>query len=204
MKSKFCRVVFVLTALCVGASGAHAEFIMNVQQVGPDVVVTGSGTLDLTGLSQTGSAGAFGEMNPSDGAMIGGPTADVYLVDIYSGASGPGSFGNGSDSYGNSGTGDVAGVFDNGGIGEIFVPSGYSSGDPLSNSTTYDNATLASLGLAVGSYTYTWNPGPSDDSLVVNIGTTPLPGALPLFAGGLGAFGLFGSRRKRNAQAVGA
>jgi hypothetical protein len=32
--------------------------------------------------------------------------------------------------------------------------------------------------------------------------TTPLPAALPLFAGGLGAFGLFGWRRKRKAQAA--
>jgi hypothetical protein len=31
---------------------------------------------------------------------------------------------------------------------------------------------------------------------------TPLPGALPLFAGGLGALGLLGRRRKRKAQAV--
>jgi hypothetical protein len=32
--------------------------------------------------------------------------------------------------------------------------------------------------------------------------TTPLPGALPLFAGGLGAMGLLGWRRKRKARAV--
>ena len=34
------------------------------------------------------------------------------------------------------------------------------------------------------------------------IEATPLPGALPLFASGLGALGLFGWRRKRKAQAV--
>ena len=31
---------------------------------------------------------------------------------------------------------------------------------------------------------------------------TPLPAALPLFAGGLGALGVFGWRRKRKAVAV--
>jgi hypothetical protein len=31
---------------------------------------------------------------------------------------------------------------------------------------------------------------------------TPLPAALPLFAGGLGAMGLFGWRRKRKTKAV--
>lgn len=38
----------------------------------------------------------------------------------------------------------------------------------------------------------------------VTITTTPLPGALPLFASGLGGLGLFGWRRKRKAQAVAA
>ena len=44
-------------------------------------------------------------------------------------------------------------------------------------------------------------------TIVVNqaiVSTTPLPAALPLFATGLGAMGLFGWRRKRKAQAVAA
>jgi hypothetical protein len=38
----------------------------------------------------------------------------------------------------------------------------------------------------------------------VAVGTTPLPAALPLFATGLGAMGLFGWRRKRKAAAIAA
>jgi hypothetical protein len=69
----------------------------------------------------------------------------------------------------------------------------------FSDSSTYDNATLASLGLMPGTYTYSWST--PDDSFVVNIGTTPLPAALPLFAGGLGALGLFGLRSRRRVRA---
>jgi len=36
----------------------------------------------------------------------------------------------------------------------------------------------------------------------ITFGTTPLPPALPLFAGGLGIMSVFARRRKRNAQAV--
>jgi hypothetical protein len=38
---------------------------------------------------------------------------------------------------------------------------------------------------------------------VSEVGATPLPAALPLFATGLGGLGLLGWRRKRKAQAVG-
>ena len=37
-----------------------------------------------------------------------------------------------------------------------------------------------------------------------DVSATPLPAALPLFAGGLGVMGLLGRRRKRNAQALAA
>ena len=40
----------------------------------------------------------------------------------------------------------------------------------------------------------------ADAKVAVNL--TPLPGALPLFASGLGALGLLGWRRKRKAQAT--
>ena len=42
------------------------------------------------------------------------------------------------------------------------------------------------------------------DNIDVTVNPTPLPAALPLFATGLGAMGLFGWRRKRKEQAVAA
>jgi hypothetical protein len=41
-------------------------------------------------------------------------------------------------------------------------------------------------------------------AVVESLATTPLPAALPLFAGGLGALGLLGLRRKRKAAAIAA
>jgi hypothetical protein len=40
------------------------------------------------------------------------------------------------------------------------------------------------------------------DDISLNVAPTPLPAALPLFASGLGALGMFGWRRKRKVQAV--
>jgi hypothetical protein len=66
----------------------------------------------------------------------------------------------------------------------------------------------AQLLFALGAFTTpgTYNVGPismSDNAVltvhVTDVGETPIPGALPLFATGLGAMGLLGWRRKRKA-----
>ena len=83
----------------------------------------------------------------------------------------------------------------------LLLPSLYVSDTPLSDTATYDTATFASLGVTPGTYVWTWGSG-ADQSFTLEIGTTPLPAALPLFATGLGALGLLGWRRKRKAQAA--
>jgi PEP-CTERM motif len=69
--------------------------------------------------------------------------------------------------------------------GEFF---GFVSSDPF-------KSVLETNGTQGGAETYTL------DNLVFSAGATPLPGALPLFASGLGALGLLGWRRKRKAAA---
>jgi hypothetical protein len=176
---------------------AHAEFIANIEQVGSDVVVTGSGSLDLSGLTSVAPKDAIASVEGSTANLFIGP-ASAVSVDVYSGISGPSSFGSGLNAFASSGTGPTTGVL---GLTDFLdVPSGYVSGTALSDSSTYDNTTLASLGLTPGTYTYTW--GTPDDSFVINIGTTPLPAALPLFAGGLGMIGLLARGRKRKSKSA--
>src|SRR6266480_3254433 len=73
--TRSCRTFFhsaLVTALAIvitcGLSLRPAQgYIVRLQQVGPDVVATGSGPIDLTGLFFLGSApvsGAPGSMNP--------------------------------------------------------------------------------------------------------------------------------------------
>ena len=71
----------------------------------------------------------------------------------------------------------------------VFVPAGYSSGDPLGVSTaTWTGETLDSLGLAIGSYTWTW----AGDSMTVNI--VPEPTTALLLTTGLAGLAV---RRRR-------
>jgi hypothetical protein len=137
-------------------------------------------------------------VQPDNGTLVIGPLGPTG-TDIYTGITGPSNFGSGGVASASSGSRDAVGI---GGEDNLLaVPVGYVSGSLLSDTSTFDNATLASLGLTLRTYTYSWTPESeaTDDSFVINVGTTPLPAALPLFAGGLGALGLFGWRRKRKA-----
>ncbi len=75
--------------LCAVASGsANAEFIVNIDQVGPNVVVTGSGSLDLSGLiMEDGSQNGIGYLNPVEGYVSFGPPNLFVTADVALGAS---------------------------------------------------------------------------------------------------------------------
>ncbi len=177
---------------------AQATFLVTIEQVGANVVVTGSGSLDLTGLSSIGATNDTTAINASAGVIsIGSPIFDA--TDRYLGSiTGPSSFGSGGSIVSSdSGGGDKVTLY--GTNGEVDVAAGYVSGDPLSDSTTYNNATLATLGLAVGSYTWTL---PSD-SYTIEVGmpavTAPEPASLTLLAAGVGMTLLAARRRRRSA-----
>jgi len=175
------------------ASPAHA-YVVTLEQVGSDVVASGSGPIDLTGLSYAFASYSGSSYVWAAGAQI--VTGSNNNTDIYSGISGPTNFGGGPQVNADSGSGDVAGIA--GDYALIALPSGYTSGAPLSDSATYLNQTFISLGVTPGTYEWTWGTGVNQNFTLI-IGTTPLPATLPLFAGGLGAIGVVGWRRKRKA-----
>jgi MYXO-CTERM domain-containing protein len=193
-----CAATLVLTAI---APQAKAVFVVNILQQGPNVVATGSGSLNLQGLTFAGS----GDTTP---AIIGSFAFEVTGVagaqsaDSYGGLSGPTSFGSGGAVNANSGSGDHVGVF---GIDEqLMVSGGYTSGTALSSTSTFSNTTIAGLGLNPGLYTYTL---PSD-TYYVSIGSVftapatsvPEPGTVyGGLAAALGLGGLAVVRRKRPA-----
>ena len=151
----------VATVLC-GISASHAEFVVNFTQDGNDVVASGSGTLDLSGLTFAGSSYAGTGIIPSEGVLGLGPTTGA---NYYTGVSGPSGFGTGGATVSSTTSGDFVGVEE--GPGYLVVPIGFLSGGALSGTDTFANATFASLGLTPGRYTYDWNV--PDDSLVINI-----------------------------------
>jgi hypothetical protein len=148
--------------------------IIDIQQVGGDIVATGSGSIDTTELTFIGNASnqafVWAGLDLGSAAVVGGTT--IVAEDVYRGITGPSSFGSGDQIFATSGSGDVFGVIaDN----VLDLPSGYVSGSPLSATSTWSGASFSSLGLTPGSYTWTWGTGAHADSFTLNIGAAPVP-----------------------------
>jgi hypothetical protein len=133
---------------------AEAGYTVTLRQVGPDVVATGSGAINLTGLTFDTSAFVNSEMRPSPATILTGPTTSSS-VDLYTEPGGPTSFGSsGFFTLASSGSGDMVGIA----TGEelhpvsLIVPTGYVSGTFLSDSATYNGKTFATLGITPGTY----------------------------------------------------
>jgi len=174
---------------------AQGGYIVTLDQVGSDVVATGSGAIDLAGLTFRFHAIAGGppEIAPFD-AMI---TFAQHLanVDVYRGFTGPTTFGLGHGVVANTFTGDPVAISGEPFFGGIVVPLGYVSGTPLSDSMTFNNATIASLGARPGIYEWTWGTRPNQN-FTLQIATAPDSGsALGLLLFGLAP--LLGASRLR-------
>ena len=189
----------VLLAGAVLSRSAEATFIVDVNQVGPNVVATGSGTIDLTGLTFVNTlSGRVPGMNPSTGVIATGPLGGL-TEDFYSGVTGPTSFGSGTGASPSSGSGNLVGMHGGGTLaGELALPTGYVSDSFLSDTSTYNGATFTSLGLTPGVYTWSWGPAAADDTFVLAIGA-PEPSTLAVLAVGLLGFGLLRRRTGRGA-----
>jgi hypothetical protein len=191
-----------IVALAFADNARAASFTVDFEQVGVNVVATGSGFFDLTGLSYEDTTGTGNSIIPDRSVVIvsysSAPATDFYSATY----SGPGSFGPGGTTN-QSGSGDP--IWLNPSSDEIGVPQGYASGTEINDGMTFDNATLASLGLTAGVYNYTYGSAADQDYTVeIGVAATPLPAALPLFAGGLGMVGFLSRRGKRKAGTLAA
>jgi len=176
----------------------HAAFVVTFSQDGPNVVATGSGSLNPAGLT-VGDSGyhlnTFVNASHID-VSVGSPFS--LDASLYFGLTVPTPFGPGGYFPASSGT---VGIFGN----ELYLPTGYTSGTPLTGSATRDNTTISGLGLTPGTYTWTWGSGANADSLTVVIPSAtalPEPSSLMLAGTALAVGGFHLRVRRRRAGAA--
>jgi hypothetical protein len=179
------------------ASPVQAGYVVTLKEVGNDVVATGSGPIDLTGLSFDNVFSAQAGISPINGAIITGP-ASATSFDAYTaflGITGPTTFGSGGTTLADSGSGDIVGI--NGSSKVLGVPLGYVSGSPLSDTSTYLNQTFSSLGVIPGTYEWTWGTGPNQNfTLIIPTAAIPEPTSLALLGTALAGLLLAGTIRR--------
>jgi hypothetical protein len=177
-KPTLATTLAIVLAWLLSVQAAEAGYTVTLQEVGPNVVATGSGAIDLTGLTFGSSTSVSPAMTPEyllEGCNIytGLPFSSV---DSYgAGLNGPTSFGKNQIFLraASSGSGDMVGIvavatiFGKG--MEVIVPSGYVSGTALSDSATYSGQTFATLGATPGTYVWTWGAG-ANQNFTLQIG----------------------------------
>ena len=148
--------------------------LISIQEVGSNVVVTGNGSANLTGLTKVVNASqAYASLRADAGFLILAPDTNPWNFDDYTGMTGPSTFGPGSGGtvFANTSTGNgLFGIYTVNTPRKLYLPVGYTSGTSLSGTSTYNSKTLASLGLTAGTYTWTW----ATDSLTVEIGISTI------------------------------
>jgi hypothetical protein len=80
----------------------------------------------------------------------------------------------------------------------LFVPSGYVSDTPLSDTATYTDASFASLGVSRGTFEWTWGTGANQNFTLV-IEEAPEPSTWAMMLLGFAGLGLAGWRHRRTA-----
>jgi hypothetical protein len=191
--------LFATTAAAQASPYAYTDFYtVMLEEVGSNVVANGSGDIGIDGLGVSNVNSSPGVQPNLPYIEVGGSSMD-YVVTAN--IAGPTSFGSGAYTPPSSSTGATVGIYDN---QYIIFPTFYASDTFTSQSMIFSNANFATLGVTPGTYQWTWISGGGSEitTFTLEIGQTPIPAALPLFATGLGALGLLGSRRKRKAQAV--
>lgn len=184
------------------ASPVLAAYTITFQQVGSDVVSTGTGSLNLASLTLILSSVANNYLgfewpnNPS--AIVGTGSYSVYY---FNSVSGPSNFGTGGNAAGSlPSSGGLFGITPGG--SDLFVPQSYVNGSDSGISTsTYSNTTLASLGITPGAYVYSFGSGETSDTFTIQagggVGPVPEPATWAMMLVGFAGVGVTVRRRRK-------
>lgn len=190
----------VLLAPCAAQA---TPYVVKLVQRGSNVVATGSGAFDLSGLVNRDGGpgpgyGTYAAIQPSQAYLsVGANPSWAVIFDGYSGLTGPAAFGGNAQTPETSNAGDPVAIFGSFNGGFLFVPDGYVSGSALSSSAIWDNASLASLGVTPGTYTWTWGTGADQSFSLQAFKSVPEPAALGMFGFGTLLIGAFTGLRRR-------
>ena len=181
------------------AAPANAAYVINFAESGGAVIATGSGSLNVSALTVHTSNNLPNYMTPLGNIFLSGNSGPLTMYRTVNAAP---FFGTGATVFPTTSVGNRVGIMSN---QFVIVPQNYVSGSDLgTTTTTFANASFASLGLTLGSYVWTWGSGGNADSLTINIpgavSPVPEPASWGLMILGLGLAGA--AMRRRSGRTV--
>ena len=186
--------IAAIAVMVLAAGLANASVLIDITQSGGNVDVTATGSLDLTGATfdhpQAYSTGIIPGGSNWYIALGATPGMDWYQLTSVSLPYGT------SGNYFTSGitSGDAFSIWGyTGSTPLVGLPTGYTSGSPISADMTLSGETIAGMTLIPGTYTFTI----PNDTIILDIGgsSVPEPGTLVMF--GSGIIGLAGILRRK-------
>lgn len=156
------------------SSAAASVVNMTLSEVGGNVILSGSGTMNTTSLGTPISYFRGSGITPVGsqfGCGVAGPGPFNCLIFTGGTLTSPANFGTGGPTNGSSATGDFFGIGFYNGNKNLFIPTGYTSGSFISGTTTFNSTTLSALGATPGTYTWSWGAGATASSIILKVGT---------------------------------
>jgi PEP-CTERM motif len=196
----FLASVAILALGVVAASSAQAAYVVTFEEVGSNVVESGSGMLDPTDLTST-SFGTNEESVSAGSATYFSGGASAIEHEFTGDISGPASWGPGTPSPAFPSSSSGAGVGFEAPTMGIWVPFKHILFQPLSETSTYSDASFSSLGMTRGTYVYSWGTGAHADTFTVEIGV-PEPSTWAMMLAGFAALAYVALRRKAAVPAM--
>ncbi|MEO0795026.1 MAG: PEP-CTERM sorting domain-containing protein [Verrucomicrobiota bacterium] len=191
------KTIATIALLAASVITSHAAIVITAAEVGGNVVISGSGSIDLAGAAPGGPTilGDDALIIPNGAAVgydaLGGGTT---LYDSYIAIS-PGPFGTGGATTTPIVSGDP--FFVAGGL--IGLPPGYVSNAPISFSSTYVGTTFAGLGITTPVASVWALPS---DTVTLTVGSVPEPSTYIAGAGLLGLGTMVWLRRRKLKQST--
>jgi len=156
LKPTLATTLAIVLAWLLSVRPAQAGYTVTLQQVGGDVVATGSGGIDLHGLTFSGGSGlgAYYIGHTIGPTSFGGFPLSSSVITVSSG------------NFARIATSSIHEFV-------LRVPPGYVSGTFLSGRATYSGQTLAHLAVTPGTYVWRWGTGANQNFTLKTLPAIP-------------------------------
>ena len=126
-KHVFYGILALVSLLGLGMTQSARANIVTLEQVGANVVASGSGAINFAGLALSGFLPpTLAQINPSGGKILTGLQSEFLQTSTHGIDNGPTSFGGGGLLNASSGSGYLVGI--DGALDQIFIPGGATTG----------------------------------------------------------------------------